>query len=90
MYDEARAAGALGGKLLGAGGGGFIILFVPPARQARIKKRFNRLIHVPFQFEFGGSQIIFYDPGEDYSHHEKARARQRIDSFRELNPDSDL
>jgi D-glycero-alpha-D-manno-heptose-7-phosphate kinase len=86
MYDQARAAGAIGGKLLGAGGGGFVLLFAPPARQANIRRRLNRLIHVPFLFESGGSQIIFYDPGEDYSRHEKARLRQRIDSFRELNP----
>lgn len=90
MYDEARRAGAIGGKLLGAGGGGFVILFAPPARQARIKKRFNRLIQVPFQFEFGGSQIIFYDQEEDYSRHDKARSQQRIDSFRELNPNAPL
>jgi D-glycero-alpha-D-manno-heptose-7-phosphate kinase len=90
MYNEARTAGALGGKLLGAGGGGFVILFVRPALQARVKRRLNRFIHVPFQFEFGGSQIIFYDPGEDYSRDDKARARQRIDSFRELNPDTPL
>ncbi|HTV39931.1 MAG TPA: hypothetical protein VMF08_05115 [Candidatus Sulfotelmatobacter sp.] len=90
MYDDARAAGAIGGKLLGAGGGGFVLLFAPPGRHATIRKRLSRLIHVPFQFEFGGSQIVFYDPGEDYSRHEKARMRQRIDSFRELDPASPM
>jgi D-glycero-alpha-D-manno-heptose-7-phosphate kinase len=90
LYDEARAAGAIGGKLLGAGGGGFLVLFAPPARHARIKKRLNRLIQVPFQFEFSGSQIIFYDLEEDYSRHDKDRAQRQIESFRELNPDSPL
>jgi D-glycero-alpha-D-manno-heptose-7-phosphate kinase len=90
IYREARAAGAIGGKLLGAGGGGFLVFFVPPARQARVRKRLKRLIQVPFQFEFGGSQVIFYDLEEDFSRHDKARAQQQIHSFRELNPDSPL
>jgi D-glycero-alpha-D-manno-heptose-7-phosphate kinase len=62
IYAEARAAGAVGGKLLGAGGGGFLLLFVPPERQADVRRRLDRLIHVPFQFEYSGSQIIFYEP----------------------------
>jgi D-glycero-alpha-D-manno-heptose-7-phosphate kinase len=90
LYAEARAAGALGGKLLGAGGGGFVLLFVPPAKQAKVRKQLNRLIHVPFKFEFSGSQIIFYDLEEDFSKHDKARAQQRIESFRELDPGSPL
>jgi D-glycero-alpha-D-manno-heptose-7-phosphate kinase len=90
IYREARSAGAAGGKLLGAGGGGFLVLFAPPARQARIRNRLKRLIQVPFQFEFGGSQIIFYDLEEDYSRHDKARAQRRIESFRELNPETPL
>jgi len=90
LYDEARKAGAIGGKLLGAGGGGFLLLFVPPEKQARVRKQLNRLIEVPFEFEFSGSQIIFYDLEEDYSRHEKDRAQRQIESFRELNPDSPL
>jgi D-glycero-alpha-D-manno-heptose-7-phosphate kinase len=85
LFVDARTCGAMGGKLLGAGGGGFVLLFVPPKHQARIKKRFNRLIHVPFQFEFGGSQIIFFDREEDFAKHDRARSRQRIQPFRELN-----
>ncbi len=88
LFVDARSCGAMGGKLLGAGGGGFVLLFVPPKRQARIKKQFNRLIHVPFQFEFGGSQIIFFDREEDYAKHDRARSRRPIAPFRELNPDS--
>jgi D-glycero-alpha-D-manno-heptose-7-phosphate kinase len=85
LYDEARKAGAVGGKLLGAGGGGFILLFVPPGKQARVRKQFNRLIEVPFEFEFSGSQIIFFDPEEDFAKHDKARSKRQIEAFRELD-----
>jgi D-glycero-alpha-D-manno-heptose-7-phosphate kinase len=61
MYDTAKRAGAIGGKLLGAGGGGFVLLFAPPERQAKIREKLNNLI-VPFKFENLGSQIIFYQP----------------------------
>lgn len=61
-YERARKAGAIGGKLLGAGGGGFLLLFAPPERQARIIDSLSDLLHVPFEFEREGSQIIFYDP----------------------------
>ncbi|HXT02308.1 MAG TPA: kinase [Elusimicrobiota bacterium] len=61
IYAAAREAGAVGGKLLGAGGGGFILLFARPEDQPRIKDRLKHLLHVPFSFENGGSQIIFYD-----------------------------
>ena len=84
VYDAARAAGAVGGKLLGAGGGGFLVLFVPPAKQAAVKRELNHLIHVPFEFEFSGSQIIFFDPETDYSEQEESRKAQAIKSFREL------
>lgn len=65
MYTEARAAGALGGKLLGAGGGGFLLLFAPPDRQPEIRRKLDKFIHVPFRFERSGSQIIFYEPEPD-------------------------
>lgn len=61
IYERALSYGALGGKLLGAGGGGFLLLFVPQSRQAKVRKEFSKLIHVPFKFEHEGSQIIFYD-----------------------------
>lgn len=66
IYLNALSAGATGGKIIGAGGGGFILLFVPPSCQTKVKKKFNKLIHVPFKFEYEGSQIIFYDHQEDY------------------------
>lgn len=84
IYDEAIAAGAVGGKLAGAGGGGFILLFVRPADQNRVRERLNRLLCVPFKFEFSGSQIIFFDPEQDYAAEERARANQSIQPFREL------
>lgn len=84
LYEMSISAGALGGKLTGAGGGGFFLLFVPPSKQQTVKERLNKLIHVPFKFEFSGTQIIFYDDEEDYLAEEKARASQTIKPFQEL------
>jgi D-glycero-alpha-D-manno-heptose-7-phosphate kinase len=85
IYTEALSAGAIGGKLLGAGGGGFILFFVPPAKQTIVKRRLHKLIYVPFMFESSGSQIIFFDPEQDYSREEKARIFQSDLVFRELS-----
>lgn len=85
IYDQAISAGAIGGKLTGAGGGGFMLVFAPPSKQPQIKEKLNKLIYVPFKFEFSGSQIIFFDPEADYSAEEKARANQFIEAFQELN-----
>lgn len=60
IYEVAHKAGATGGKLLGAGGGGFIILFVKPELQPKVRKALNKLLEVKFRFEIFGSQIIFY------------------------------
>lgn len=65
IYDVARDAGAIGGKLLGAGGGGFMLLFARPEQQPRIRERLSNLIHVPFRFEDSGSRIIVYSEGSD-------------------------
>ena len=83
IYNRALTAGAIGGKLTGAGGGGFMLLFVPPDRQEKVKETFNTLIHVPFQFENGGSQIIFYDPEVDYCAEEESRNNQPVQAFYE-------
>jgi D-glycero-alpha-D-manno-heptose-7-phosphate kinase len=56
------SAGALGGKLLGAGGGGFILFYVQPGNQEKVKEALKHLVHVPFKFESSGSQIIHYQP----------------------------
>ena len=58
LYLNAKNAGAIGGKILGAGGGGFMLLFVEPEKQDIIKKALSNLIHVPFKFEDSGAQIV--------------------------------
>jgi D-glycero-alpha-D-manno-heptose-7-phosphate kinase len=67
LYDTARNAGAAGGKILGAGGGGFILFFVNPELQSKVTESLPGLLHVPFRFENSGSQIIFYEPDTQYS-----------------------
>lgn len=67
IYMEARRAGALGGKILGAGGGGFVLLFAKPELQPAIRKRLRKLLHVPFEFESMGSRIIFYSPADSHA-----------------------
>jgi D-glycero-alpha-D-manno-heptose-7-phosphate kinase len=84
LYEQALSAGAIGGKLIGAGGGGFMLLFIKPENQPRVVEKLNKLIHVPFRFENAGSQTIFFDPEEDYSAAEQARAAQPIQTFEEL------
>jgi D-glycero-alpha-D-manno-heptose-7-phosphate kinase len=67
IYARGLRGGALGGKVLGAGGGGFVLLFVPPERQRAVRSELADLVHVPFRFESSGSHVIFYEMGEDYS-----------------------
>jgi len=86
IYESAISAGAIGGKLTGAGGGGFMLLFALPSRQKEIREKLNTLIHVPFKIEFSGSQIIFFDSEEDYSREEEDRAARSIQSFQEMSP----
>jgi D-glycero-alpha-D-manno-heptose-7-phosphate kinase len=62
IYDSARAAGAIGGKLLGAGAGGFMLLFVEPSYQDTVRDALSTFVHVPFRFENTGSQIVYYQP----------------------------
>ena len=64
IYEAALAEGALGGKILGAGGGGFVLIFAKPEHQAKIKEKLKQFLHVPFQFDSSGSQIIFYKQDE--------------------------
>lgn len=62
LYARGIEAGALGGKLLGAGGGGFLLFYVRPERQDAVKAAMNDLMHIPFCFEDGGTQVIYYAP----------------------------
>jgi len=62
MYEAAKSAGALGGKLLGAGGGGFMIVFAKPEHQPKVKERLKKLLRIPFRFENEGSHILLYQP----------------------------
>jgi len=61
LYKKAINAGALGGKITGAGGGGFMMLYVPENKQTILKKKLSKLLHVPFKFENNGNQIIYYN-----------------------------
>lgn len=65
LYKKGINAGALGGKLLGAGGGGFLVFYVQPEKQDAVKEAMSELMHIPFRFENGGTQVIHYTP-EDY------------------------
>lgn len=66
IYEAGLGAGALGGKLLGAGGGGFMLFFVPPERQAALRSRLAKLLCIPFRFSTKGSQVVVYEPEELY------------------------
>jgi D-glycero-alpha-D-manno-heptose-7-phosphate kinase len=81
LYAKARAAGAVGGKITGAGGGGFLLLFVPPPAQPLVREALRDLIHVPIRFEYGGSQIILCDREEEYPAEEMARAQSPTRAF---------
>ncbi len=61
IYTKARNAGAIGGKLLGAGGGGFMLFFVAPEHQMRVRDALEDLLWVPFEFESSGTSIIYCD-----------------------------
>tara|TARA_B100000787_G_C16168827_1_gene285325 strand:+ start:523 stop:1524 length:1002 start_codon:yes stop_codon:yes gene_type:complete len=60
IYSKGIKAGATGGKLLGAGGGGFMLFYVPKDKQEQVKKDLKDLLYVPFAFDYTGSQIIYY------------------------------
>lgn len=85
-YQRAVDAGALGGKITGAGGGGFLLFFVPKEFQAGVREALCDLLHIPFQFEFNGSQIIFYDPKvDDFRHIDDERECRDFNGFIELS-----
>lgn len=73
LYERGLAAGALGGKLLGAGGGGFMLFYVRPEYRESVLRAMSDLLYIPFQFETGGSRVIHYAP-EKYAGRERANA----------------
>ena len=60
IYDRARKAGAIGGKLLGAGAGGFMLLYVEPEKQQSVKEELHEFMNIPFEFESSGTKVIYY------------------------------
>lgn len=60
LYQSSKNAGAIGGKLLGAGAGGFFLIFAPPERHEKIKISLGEKLFVPFRFDFTGSSIVYY------------------------------
>jgi D-glycero-alpha-D-manno-heptose-7-phosphate kinase len=62
IYEAGRAAGAIGGKLLGAGGGGFMVFMVEPGKREAVREALRRLVHVNFDFDQQGSKIVIYQP----------------------------
>jgi D-glycero-alpha-D-manno-heptose-7-phosphate kinase len=62
IYEAAKQAGAIGGKILGAGGGGFMLLFAKPEMHKKIRERLKNLVHVDFNFESSGSRVALYQP----------------------------
>ena len=84
IYASAIDAGALGGKLSGAGGGGVLLLYVPVEKHTDVRRKLSHLLHVPFSFESKGSQVIFHDSHKEYKEEEKKRFESSIQDFIEL------
>jgi len=78
IYETGRSAGAIGGKLLGAGGGGFMLFFVPPERRKELRTRLKNLLYVPIAFSNRGSHVVVYEPGEVY---DKSLAMERCEVY---------
>ncbi len=75
IYDAGISAGALGGKLLGAGGGGFMLFYVPPERREALRLRLKKLLCVPFGFSNSGGQVVVYEPEAVY---DKSLSNERV------------
>lgn len=78
IYEAGLGAGALGGKLLGAGGGGFMLFFVPPERREALRLRLKKLLRVPFSFSNKGSHVVVYEPEESY---DQSLAAEREEAY---------
>jgi D-glycero-alpha-D-manno-heptose-7-phosphate kinase len=80
IYEAGLSAGALGGKLLGAGGGGFMLFFVPPERREALRTRLKKLLCVPFNFSNRGSHVVVYEPEAVY---DKSLVKERSEVYAE-------
>jgi D-glycero-alpha-D-manno-heptose-7-phosphate kinase len=69
IYAAGLTAGAIGGKLLGAGGGGFMLFYVPPSRREALRECLQKLLCVPFKFSTRGSDVVVYEPEKAYERH---------------------
>jgi D-glycero-alpha-D-manno-heptose-7-phosphate kinase len=76
IYQAGLSAGALGGKLLGAGGGGFMLFFVPPEKRQALRARLQKLLCVPFKFSSRGSHVVVYEPEELYDQQLSAERKE--------------
>lgn len=79
LYQRGMDAGALGGKLLGAGGGGFLLFYVQPGKQNAVKEALRDLMYIPFRFENGGTRVVHYapetyEPTGEKEHHSTQKA----------------
>jgi len=83
IYEAGRSAGALGGKLLGAGGGGFMLFFVPPERRQALRTRLKNLLCIPFGFSNRGSHVVVYEAEELY---DAALTRERHEVYARREP----
>ena len=61
-FEVATQAGAVAGKVSGAGGGGFLVFYVQPEKQAEVREAMKELMYIPFSFEDGGTRVIHYTP----------------------------
>jgi D-glycero-alpha-D-manno-heptose-7-phosphate kinase len=86
IYNAGISAGALGGKLLGAGGGGFMLFFVPPEKRQALRERLKKLLCVPFSFSTKGSQIVVYEPEAAY---DKSLSNERSLVYAQDGPAAD-
>ena len=68
IYEAGMEAGAVGGKLLGAGGGGFILFMVPPPLREKVREKLNHLVHVSFDIEYEGSKITHNEYEKTQAH----------------------
>ena len=82
IYEAGLSAGAVGGKLLGAGGGGFMLFFVPPERREALRTRLKKLLCIPFAFSNRGSHVVVYEPEEQY---DKSLASERNSIYAEAS-----